>query len=174
MKEAKDRLNAAQNDLNALRSERTNKEEDLKKNYGPDDVFRSLKGTCTSLDSGENTYELCWMDKVTQKPKKGGAQNNMGNFDRFETIFVDEEVSADGKGLGSGERVVMKYENGAHCWQGPNRSTSVVLACAEHEEVWKVMEDEKCVYSMHVGTPSVCQPPVTGESAEKGATRDEL
>ncbi|KAI9720129.1 MAG: hypothetical protein M1828_005775 [Chrysothrix sp. TS-e1954] len=174
LKEAKDRLSSAQNDLNSMRQERATKEEDLKKDYGADDVFRSLKGTCTSLDSGEYTYELCWMDKVTQKPKKGGAQNNMGNFERFDTIIVDEEVSADGKGVGSGERVAMKYENGAHCWQGPNRSTTVVIACAEHEEVWKVMEDEKCVYSMHVGSPAVCRPPVTGDGQGVGVTRDEL
>jgi len=32
----------------------------------------------------------------------------------------------------------------------------VVLACAEKEEVWKVTEEEKCVYRMEVGTPAVC------------------
>lgn len=110
------------------------------------------------------------MDKVTQKSKKGHSQNAMGNFARFETIVVDEELPADGKGLGSGERVAMKYENGAHCWNGPARSVTVVLACAEKEEVWKVREEEKCVYRMEVGTPAVCEVP----AAAGAKAKDEL
>lgn len=121
-------------------------------------------------DSGEYTYEMCWMDKTTQKPKKGGAHTGMGNFVRLERIMVDEEVPPDGKGLGSGERLAMKYENGQHCWNGPARSTTVVLACAEKDEIWKVVEEEKCVYRMEVGTPAVCE---TGVS-KKESVKDEL
>lgn len=80
----------------------------------------------------------------------------MGNFARIETITVDETLPADGRGLGSGERIALKYENGQHCWNGPNRSTTVVLACAENDEIWKIVEEEKCVYRMEVGTPAVC------------------
>lgn len=32
----------------------------------------------------------------------------------------------------------------------------MVLACAETDEVWKITEEEKCVYRMEVGTPAVC------------------
>lgn len=84
------------------------------------------------------------------------SNNHMGNFVRFDSITVDEEIKADGTGLGKGERVALRYENGAHCWNGPNRSVLVVLACAEVEKVWKVQEEEKCVYRMDVGTPAVC------------------
>ena len=80
----------------------------------------------------------------------------MGNFVSITSITVDEELPADGKGLGSGERIAIKYENGQHCWNGPNRSTFVVLACAEKDEIWKIVEEEKCVYRMEVGTPAVC------------------
>jgi protein kinase C substrate 80K-H len=31
-----------------------------------------------------------------------------------------------------------------------------VLACAEKDEIWKIVEEEKCVYRMEVGTPAVC------------------
>ena len=95
----------------------------------------------------------------------------MGNFVRFDTMVVDEPVTADGRGLGTGARVVLRYENGQHCWNGPARSTTVILACAEKEEVWKVAEEEKCVYRMEVGTPAVCEPPV---GSGKDAVRDEL
>lgn len=146
-----DSVSSKQSDLGA-------KTTDLEKDYGPDDVFRALAGTCVSKDSGEYTYELCWLDKTSQKSKKGGGSTGMGNFVRIETIMVDEDMTADGKGLGSGERVVLRYENGQHCWNGPNRQTSVVLACAEKDEIWKIVEEEKCMYRMEVGTPAVCGP----------------
>ena len=146
----------AERDLNNARNDQKSQKEDLEKDYGPDGIFRALRDQCTSKDSGEYTYELCFLGRVTQKPKKGGGDVNMGNFNRFEMETVDEDVPVDGKGLGSGERVVMVYEGGQHCWNGPNRSTRVVMACAEENEVWKVSESEKCVYRMEVGTPAVC------------------
>jgi protein kinase C substrate 80K-H len=130
---------------------------DLEKDYGPDDIFRALKDTCVSKDSGEYEYELCWLDKTSQKSKKGGGNTGMGNFVRFDKLYVDEEIDAEGKGLGTGERTVLMYENGQHCWNGPNRQTTVVLACAEKDEIWKVVEQEKCMYRMDVGTPVVCE-----------------
>ncbi|KUJ20730.1 putative glucosidase 2 subunit beta [Mollisia scopiformis] len=144
---------------------------DLEKEYGPDDIFRALKGTCVSKDSGEYEYELCWMDQTKQKSKKGGGHTGMGNFVRFDKTTVDEEIGADGKGLGSGERMVLMYENGQHCWNGPNRQTTVVLACAEKDEIWKVVEQEKCMYRMDVGTPAACDKEKKSGGGEK---KDEL
>ncbi len=138
-----------------------------------DEVFRVLKGQCVSKDSGEYTYELCWLDRTKQKSKKGGSETAMGTFVRIDSIFVDEDVPPDGKGLGSGERVTLRYENGQHCWNGPNRSTLVVLACAEKDEIWKIVEEEKCVYRMEVGTPAVCDAAANGN--QKGRhVKDEL
>lgn len=146
----------AERDLNNARNDHKNQKEDLDKDYGPEGIFRALKDQCVSKDSGEYTYELCFLSRVMQKPKKGGGDVNMGNFVRFDIEMVDDELPVDGKGLGSGERVAMVYEGGQHCWNGPNRSTKVVMACAEENEVWKVSESEKCVYRMEVGTPAVC------------------
>lgn len=173
VKDAKSRLNSAENDLKNQKKELENHEGDLTKDYGPDEIFRALKDQCVSTDSGEYTYEFCFMGKTLQKPKKSGGNTNMGNFVRIETVVVDEDVSPDGKGLGSGERIALKFENGQHCWNGPNRSTTVILACAEKDEIWKVREEEKCVYRMEVGTPAVCN----GQKAkkqEKEQARDEL
>ncbi|KAF2144916.1 uncharacterized protein K452DRAFT_284297 [Aplosporella prunicola CBS 121167] len=173
--EAKSRLSSAEKDLNNDRKDLENHKSDLEKDYGEDGVFRALKDQCISQDSGEYTYELCWMGKTTQKPKKGGANTGMGNFARFETVTVDEDVSPDGKGLGSGERIALKYENGQHCWNGPNRSTTVILACAEKDEIWKIREEEKCVYRMEVGTPAVCKAQAQAQAAaQEKKVRDEL
>lgn len=157
VKDARSRLDSAKKDLEKQQKDIQEHREDLEKDFGPDDVFRALKGQCVEKDSGEYTYELCFLDKTNQKPKKGGGHTNMGNFVRTERITVDEELPANGKGLGSGERYAMKHENGQHCWNGPNRATTVILACAEENEIWKIMEEEKCIYRMEVGTPAVCE-----------------
>ena len=170
LEDARNALKAAQDNLNENNRQLTTHQEDLDIDYGVDDVFRALKGQCVSKDSGEYTYELCWLDKTKQKSKKGGSQTTMGNFVSIDKITVDDEVPPDGKGLGSGERVALRYENGQHCWNGPNRRTLVVLACAEKDEVWKITEEEKCVYRMEVGTPAVCG---VGEKKEE-KPKDEL
>ena len=150
-------LQSANDDVGIKQSTLSQLQEDLSKDYGEADIFRALKGSCISKDSGEYQYELCWLDKTSQKSKKGGGTTGMGNFVRIDKMDVDEEVGADGKGLGKGTRVTLMYENGQHCWNGPNRQTTVVLACAEKDEIWKVVEQEKCMYRMDVGTPAVCE-----------------
>lgn len=170
LEDARNALKAAQDSLNDNNRQLTTHQEDLEKDYGVDDVFRALKGQCVSKESGEYTYELCWLDKTKQKSKKGGSQTTMGNFVSIDKIMVNDEVPPDGKGLGSGERVALRYENGQQCWNGPNRSTLVVLACAEKDEMWKITEEEKCVYRMEVGTPAVCG---LGEKKEE-RPKDEL
>ncbi|KAH9872128.1 hypothetical protein J1614_006390 [Plenodomus biglobosus] len=153
---AKAQLETAQKDLSTSQSDLSTHETDLSKDYGPDDIFRALKDTCISTDSGEYTYEHCFLSRTLQKSKKGHASTGMGNFARIESIVVDDALPADGKGLGAGRRIALVYENGQHCWNGPSRSTMVVLACAEHNEIWKIVEEEKCIYRMEVGTPAVC------------------
>lgn len=169
--DARSALKAGQDDLEQIKTKLSSHENDLAKDYGPSDIFRALKGQCVSQDSGEYTYELCWLGQTNQKSKKNGGATNMGNFVRFDSVTVDDEMPADGKGLGSGERIALRYENGQHCWNGPSRSTLVVLGCAEKDEIWKVAEEEKCVYRMEVGTPAVCG---EGRGKEKGVGKDEL
>ncbi|KAL9581389.1 MAG: hypothetical protein Q9203_005913 [Teloschistes exilis] len=172
--EARDALKAAQDGQTNLQSELSGHKDDLAKDYGTDDVFRALKSQCISKDSGEYNYELCWLDKTTQKSRKGGSHTGMGNFARIDSVTVDDGVAADGKGLGSGVRVALRYENGQHCWNGPNRSTLVVLACAERDEIWKITEEEKCVYRMEVGTPAVCDAQNNNQGNNAGGGKDEL
>ncbi|KPI35429.1 Glucosidase 2 subunit beta [Cyphellophora attinorum] len=165
VQEAKKSVDAAGQSLSDAERNLSKHQEDLDKDYGPEGIFRALKDTCITKDSGEYTYELCFMGKTQQKPRKGGSGTTMGNFVGFDVEEVDDDVGLDGKGLGRGERVVMKYENGQHCWNGPNRSTRVVLACAKEDEIWKISESEKCVYRMEVGTAAVCHATRDGNKA---------
>ncbi|KAF2500416.1 hypothetical protein BU16DRAFT_556886 [Lophium mytilinum] len=172
VQDARQQLESAKKDLENDRKELTSHQEDLQKEYGPDNIFRALKDQCIDKDSGEYTYSFCWLGQTTQKSKKGGGHTNMGNFVRIEKVTVDEDVPPDGKGLGSGERYSLVYENGQHCWNGPNRSTRLILACAEKDEIWKIVEQEKCVYRMEVGTPAVCES--AAASSKAPAAKDEL
>lgn len=159
VQDAKKTLSDAERDVKNTENDLARHREDLDKDYGPyDGIFRALKDKCISRDSGEYEYELCFLGQTKQKSKKGGSHTNMGNFVGWDTEFVDEGViPADGRGLGTGERLILKYENGQGCWNGPSRSTRVYLACSEHDEVWKISESEKCVYRMEVGTAAVCE-----------------
>ena len=175
---ARNALKAAEDDLSSDKRSLEDSQNDLTKDYGTSDIFRALKDKCVEKDSGEYTYELCWLGSTRQKSKKGGGQTLMGSFVSFDTIAVDDEVPVDGKGLGSGERVALRYENGQHCWNGPNRSTMIVLACSETEEIWKITEEEKCVYRMEVGTSAVCGmeagKPVGGDKGASEGMKEEL
>lgn len=167
---AREALETAKSDFTSKTASLEEQEKDLAKDYGPKDIFRALKGRCVSTDVGEYEYQLCWMDRTMQKSKKGHGDTTMGNYVRIDTDTADEEDRADGKGLGKGKRMVLRYENGNGCWNGPNRRTDVWLACAEKDELWRVSESEKCVYRMEVGTPAACE-----DVNEPGAkNKDEL
>ncbi|KAL2172738.1 hypothetical protein VTG60DRAFT_4184 [Thermothelomyces hinnuleus] len=154
---AREALNSVKNDISSKKASLEEQRRDLEKDYGVDDIFRALKGKCVNSDVGEYNYELCWMERATQKSKKGHGNTNMGNFVRIDKEIADEEERPDEKSLGRGERMVLRYENGQGCWNGPQRRTDVWLACAEVDELWRVTESEKCVYKMEVGTPAACE-----------------
>ncbi|KAK5654319.1 hypothetical protein OQA88_7497 [Cercophora sp. LCS_1] len=166
---ARDALESAKNEFSQKTASLEEQQRDLEKDYGPDGIFRAIKGRCVSTDVGEYEYELCWLDRTTQKSKKGHGNTNMGNFVRIDKELADDEERADGKGLGKGHRMVLRYDNGQGCWNGPNRRTDVWLACAEKDELWRVSESEKCVYKMEVGTPAACD-----DVHEPGVGKDEL
>lgn len=150
VQDARSALRTAERSAKDLRSSLDKATADQDKDYGAADVFRPLKGRCISLTSGEFNYELCFLDKVTQKSKKGGGGTSLGKFDKFEQVLVDVAE-------GEESRLAMRYDKGQTCWNGPARSTLVVLQCAEEERIVKITEEEKCVYRMEVGTPAVCE-----------------
>ena len=152
---AREAYEAVSHEIESKQREVDSDTEDLEKDYGPDGIFRFLKDKCINTHSGEYEYELCWMSRTTQKSKKGHGRTDMGGFSRIEIHDSDEE-HFDGKRLENGPRLVLKYEDGQGCWNGPKRSTDVWLACAETEEIWRVTEAEKCTYRMEVGTPAAC------------------
>ncbi|KAE8152533.1 protein kinase C substrate [Aspergillus avenaceus] len=152
--EARDALNAARKSVDDMKSQMQGHKDDLETDYGQDSIFRALKGVCIQKDAGEYTYEHCFLDQTRQIPKKGGSTARMGSFVRIGSVTVDE-LNESGE-IVPEERVAIEYAKGQTCWNGPARSTTVVLQCGEENEILKIAEDEKCVYSMLVTTPAVC------------------
>ncbi|KAJ5902317.1 Glucosidase 2 subunit beta [Penicillium taxi] len=152
--EARDAVKAAEDSLNDLKNKIRDERADLEMDYGKASIFRALKGHCVSKDAGEYTYEHCFLDSTKQNQKKGGSSMSMGKFVRIGSTSV-EELNEAGE-IVTVEKVALEYERGQSCWNGPQRSTKVVLECGEENEILKIAEDEKCVYSMLVTTPAVC------------------
>lgn len=171
VKAAREAVDAAEKELKSKRKDLDREQTDFDADHGPSDIFRALKGKCVSSDAGEYTYELCWLGKTSQKSKKGGGNTNMGNYKSMDRQAADDEERLDGKSLGTGQRMVLRYEDGQSCWNGPKRRTDVWLGCAETEEVWRVSESEKCVYKMEVGTPAACE---VEENVQQPRGKDEL
>jgi protein kinase C substrate 80K-H len=175
---ARDALSTAQRDLDNTRNNINSLQEDLERDYGEQDVFRSLKDDCVSRDFGEYRYEFCYYGKSYQHSLKDSSKVSLGDFSRIE--YKDETSANDAAGIfqtGWEEAheeplsgVVLKYENGQQCWNGPKRSANVELYCSAETEIRSVQEAEKCVYRFEVGAPTICQPPF-----DKGANvKDEL
>ncbi|KAF8466370.1 glucosidase II beta subunit-like-domain-containing protein [Kalaharituber pfeilii] len=182
--DAKARVATVQTDLTAKRNSLKNAQSELSIDYGPAEVFRPLKGTCISNPFGEYTYEFCFFEKSYQRSLKDSSSSFLGDHKRIE--IVDTNMSDKQKGIvfetddveelheEKLAGVVLHYDGGARCWNGPPRSAKVELYCATENEIRSVLETEKCVYTYEVGTPAVCKGEEGAEEAMKSQVRDEL
>ncbi|KAE8349243.1 glucosidase II beta subunit-like protein-domain-containing protein [Aspergillus coremiiformis] len=152
--EARDAVNAARKSIDDMKNQIKDHKEDLDTDYGVGSIFRALKDVCIQKDAGEYTYEHCFFDQTKQIPKKGGPTSRMGSFERIGSVTIDE-LNESGE-IVPEQRISLEYAKGQTCWNGPARSTTVVLQCGEENEILKVAEDEKCIYSMLVNTPAAC------------------
>ncbi|XP_053318249.1 glucosidase 2 subunit beta [Spea bombifrons] len=121
-------------------------EKEISLDFGPEGEFSYLYGQCYELSTSEYIYRLCPFNRVTQKPKHGGSETNLGTWGSWAGP-EDNKFSA------------MKYEQGTSCWQGPSRSTLVKLSCGKETTVTSTSEPSRCEYLMEFFTPAACHPP---------------
>lgn len=119
----------------------------LENDYDHDAAFAALEGQCVEVDDREYVYSVCLFGKVTQKNRNGGSDVNLGEW---------------GAWLGTDHRK-MRYEKGTRCWNGPERSTTILIECGESTEILSVSEPSMCVYEMSLKTPAACQKPPSSE-----------
>lgn len=60
----------------------------------------------------------------------------------------------------------MRFEGGAHCWNGPPRSLTVAVVCGPADALSAVAEPSRCEYTAELATPAACG---EGDAAEAGA-----
>ncbi|PAV72301.1 hypothetical protein WR25_00097 [Diploscapter pachys] len=122
-------------------------EQFMEHDYGEDMAWAALKGQCYELDEMQYTYKICPFDKTVQKEKNGYGETSLGNW---------KEWSG---GSGADKYKKQKYEDGQQCWNGPKRSTEVVIECGEETKLLEATEPAKCEYRFRMQTPAACNDP---------------
>uniref|UniRef100_A0A8C1XJD1 Glucosidase 2 subunit beta n=1 Tax=Cyprinus carpio TaxID=7962 RepID=A0A8C1XJD1_CYPCA len=143
---ARDDFEEAEKALREMDDQIRNIEKELSFDFGPNAEFTYLYSQCYELTTSEYIYRLCPFNRVSQKPKYGGSETNLGTWGSW-------------SGPENNKYLLMKYEQGTGCWQGPNRSTTVKLTCGKETVVTSTSEPSRCEYLMEFTTPAVCQEP---------------
>ncbi|KAJ3879612.1 glucosidase II beta subunit-like-domain-containing protein [Lentinula edodes] len=149
-------LTDAENELNKVKKEKENAENDLKEifnihGYGLEGEWKKLDGTCLRTENGDYTYEVCLFGEAKQIPNKGGSTFSLGKFASW-------DPSPDVK---PGEEAYYQkqiYNRGARCWNGPERNVVLLLSCGTENTLNSVVELEKCEYQFTGTTPALCRP----------------
>ena len=71
----------------------------------------------------------------------GGGETRLGNWEKW----ADELYTA------------MIYEHGVQCWNGPQRSTKVILRCGLRNSLVATSEPNRCEYQFNFETPALCR-----------------
>ncbi|KAM8824786.1 glucosidase 2 subunit beta [Synchiropus picturatus] len=148
---ARSEFDEAERALREVDDQINNLEKEVTFDFGPEAEFGYLYSQCYELTTSEYIYRLCPFDRVSQKPKYGGSETNLGSWGKWAGPETDVYS-------------VMKYEHGTGCWQGPNRSTTVKLTCGKETVVTATSEPSRCEYLMEFTTPAVCQEPPSPDS----------
>ncbi|XP_070563708.1 glucosidase 2 subunit beta-like [Ptychodera flava] len=109
---------------------------------GREGEFYTIQGQCFEYQDKEYTYKFCPFEKVSQKPKVG-RETSLGTWKGWE--------GPDGRKYSR-----MKYGGGEKCWNGPDRSTEVILMCGLENKVTKASEPNRCEYELEFTTPALC------------------
>ena len=90
---------------------------------------------------------MCIFGKALQKEgkdKSGGT--NLGKWSGIEYIADDGEDNGESDNNGNNNKRVMKWENGAKCWNGPKRSATVYMTCGKEHKLVSADEPDTCRY----------------------------
>lgn len=131
--ELEEELDECKQKMNDLEDELEEVVAILEEDYGPDNEFYHYRGKCFEEHVEKYNYKLCMFEKVTQD------STDLGRWDSFEDDYT-----------------TMKFSNGLSCWQGPRRSTTVLLRCGIEDKIVSVEEPSKCEYEMVFQTPMAC------------------
>ena len=151
------------------------------------DAQRGLQDTCVEHVSGKYTYRVCLFKSCEQKETSGYSWTSLGNWDATATEADAEEEAGNGAGAEAEEEgedeqevalrtgvLVLRFTGGERCWNGPLRSTRVVLECGADAEILSISEPETCSYELKLATPAVCTEAVIPPTYPNDQERQEL
>lgn len=119
-------------DLKSLQSEASIYQENLKIDFGEDDILRAVVGSWVTGKLGEYAYKVGFMD----------------------SIYQDNTLIGKYAGYENGR---LLYTRGSKCWNGPQRSGEVELICGSDNRLLAVGEPEKCEYHFQLTSPIACK-----------------
>ncbi|CAB3404978.1 unnamed protein product [Caenorhabditis bovis] len=123
--------------------------------YGEDFAWVAVKGKCFERNVQQYTYTFCPFGNNEQKDTGAYGGTSLGRFKEWVTI-------------GSNKYAKQMYTDGQQCWNGPKRSTEVVIECGEDHDLAEVTEPAKCEYHYVFRTPLACDDP------DKASKHEEL
>lgn len=136
-----DQISEVQSTLKSKRSKLNQLNDELSKNYGPDDILRAM-AECVTSHIGDYDYKLCLTSTVEQI-NSDGRSTRIG---RFENIQYSQEK----------KNYELLFTGGEKCWNGPYREAVVDIVCGDKLGIKLVTEPEKCVYQFKVVSPLGC------------------
>jgi hypothetical protein len=154
MKEGRTLTDKSEEELTKLEERQSSLEDDLKEledeiggrgesRFGANGELHSMKDSCYSIEAGKYVYEVCMFGKASQKEKGQGGSTSLGNWSGME---VNNET---------GERI-FKWENGLRCWNGPNRSVTVIVKCGAEDKLISADEPQTCAYELEMESHIAC------------------
>lgn len=136
-----EKINILKSRLEHYESELRKSETELNKNYGPDDILRSMTD-CIDSKIGNYIYRLC----PTSVLEQINSDNHGTKIGIFEELVYSEES----------HNYKFNFKRGARCWNGPIREATIDLVCGLTNEITLVTEPEKCIYQMKMISPLGC------------------
>lgn len=98
---------------------------------GVNGEFAAMVDKCFEYEDREYIYKLCPFEKTVQKSKNNHGETNIGNWKSWGEDPNRKYFS-------------MIFDNGLGCWNGPQRSTKVIVNCGTENKLVAVSEPNRC------------------------------
>ena len=155
--EADEKLHAVLDELSSVETKVTELKDEIGADDGPEKFGRdgelySIKDKCFTVEAGKYIYEICLFGKAAQKDsdKPKGSGTSLGEWTGHS---VETKTDREGR---SYEQRVWKWEKGAKCWNGPQRSATAYVTCGAETQVLSADEPDTCRYVLQVASPLAC------------------
>mmetsp|Transcript_25940 Transcript_25940/g.37620 ORF Transcript_25940/g.37620 Transcript_25940/m.37620 type:complete len:444 (+) Transcript_25940:2-1333(+) len=111
--------------------------------YGADGELYGIRDDCVSLEAGKYEYGVCFFQGATQKEIGSHSSTDLGKWEGME---IHKETGLR----------VMKWTNGAKCWNGPKRSIEASVTCGRKTKILTADEPDTCRYVLAMESHIAC------------------